>query len=150
MYSKVTNDSHFNDSGESGHSGYPDYSDDIASSESRKKLRERLDTVHSRAERATAWKAVTYYVGRLANREGYTPITARLSHDDLAFLTHARDDVLAFTNLALRLLELHEPRDAGAVSSTRRSTLRCRTCRWRWPCPTYQAIREALPDRNDD
>lgn len=112
----------------------------------RARLRERLDAVRHRAERATAWKSVTYYVGRLANKNGYTPVTARLSPDDLAFLTHARDDVLTFAHLGLRLLELHEPRDAGAVSSTQRLVLRCRTCMWRWPCPTYKALREALPD----
>lgn len=116
----------------------------------RTKLRERLDAVRHRAERATAWKSVTYYVGRLANREGYTSITARLSHDDVTFLTHARDDVLTFANLGLRLLELHEPRDAGAISSTGRTKLRCRTCRWQWPCPTYKAIREALPTDPSD
>lgn len=112
----------------------------------RARLRERLDAVLQRAERATAWKSVTYYVGRLANKDGYTPVTARLSHDDLAFLTHARDDLLTFAHLGLRLFELHEPRDAGAVSSTDRPVLRCRTCMWRWPCPTYRALREALPD----
>lgn len=109
------------------------------------RLRARLNAVRQRAERATAWKSVTYYVGRLANKNGYTPVTARLSHDDLTFLTHARDDVLTFAHLGLRLLELHEPRDAGAVSSTARPIRRCRTCMWRWPCPTYKAIREALP-----
>lgn len=116
------------------------------SNASQAKLRERLAAVRYRAERATSWKAVTYYVGRLVNRNGYTPVTARLSPDDLAFLSHARDDVLTFTHLAMRLLELHEPRDAGAVSSTDRPALRCRTCMGRWPCPTYKAIREALPD----
>lgn len=115
-------------------------------SDARARLQERLDAVRHRAESATAWKSVTYYVGRLANRNGYTPVTARLSHDDLAFLTHARDDVLTLAHLGLRLLELHEPRDAGAVSSTDRPVLRCRTCMWRWPCPTYKALREALPD----
>lgn len=110
------------------------------------RLRERLNTVRQRAERATAWKSVTYYVGKLVNKDGYTPVTARLSHDDLNFLTHARDDVLTFAHLGLRLLELHEPRDAGTVSSTARPVRRCRTCMWRWPCPTYKAIREALPD----
>lgn len=119
---------------------------DSDSNASRAKLRERLDAVRYRAERATSWKSVTYYIGRLVNRTGYTPVTARLSHDDLAFLSHARDDVLTFTHLALRLLELHEPRDGGAVSSTDRPVLRCRTCMGRWPCPTYKAIREALPD----
>lgn len=110
------------------------------------RLRERLNIVRQRAERATAWKSVTYYVGRLVNKDGYTPVTARLSHEDLNFLTHARDDVLTFAHLGLRLLELHEPRDAGAISSTARPVRRCRTCMWRWPCPTYKAIREALPD----
>lgn len=113
---------------------------------SQAKLRERLEAIRHRAERAASWRSVTAHLARLRNRSGYTPVTARLSPDDLAFLAQARDDVLAFTHLALRLLELHEPRDAGAVSSTERPVLRCRTCVWRWPCPTYKAIREALPD----
>lgn len=112
----------------------------------RRRLRERLHFVGRRAERATAWRSVTYYVGKLVNRDGYAPVTARLSREDLAFLTHARDDVLMFTRLGLRLLELHEPRDAGALTSSEHPVLRCRTCMGRWPCPTFKAIRDALPD----
>lgn len=115
----------------------------------RLRLRDRVDTVRRRAERATSWKSVTYYVSKLTNRDGYTPVTARLSREDLAFLSHARDDVLTFAQLGLRLLELHEPREAGAIGNSGRQVMRCRTCMGRWPCHTFKAIREALPEEPD-
>ncbi|MGH3322430.1 MAG: hypothetical protein ACRDN9_20100 [Streptosporangiaceae bacterium] len=88
-------------------------------------------------------------MSRLVNRDGYVPVTARLSHEDLAFLTHARDDVLAFARLSEYLLELHQPREAGSISSYGRSIQRCRTCMWRWPCPTFKAVAASLPEDPD-
>lgn len=115
----------------------------------RARLRERLNTIRTRAERAASWASVTHHIGKLVGREGYVPLTARLSRNDLAFLAHARDDVLTFVRLELHLLELHQPRDAGAISSVNRPILRCRTCMGRWPCLTFKAIRDALPDDLD-
>lgn len=57
----------------------------------------------------------------------------------------ARDVILAFTRLGLRLLGLHRPRDAGGITSDpAHPILRCRSCMWRWPCPTFQVIVEAF------
>jgi hypothetical protein len=108
-------------------------------------LRERLEAIHARAEKSSSWRGVTQYFSRLINREGYVPIKTRLSREDLAFLAGARDDAIAFADLGLRLLELHQPRDAGGISSDPDNPIRrCRACMWRWPCPTYRAIEDAL------
>jgi hypothetical protein len=56
-----------------------------------------------------------------------------------------REDTIAFAELGLRLLELHQPRDADGISSDPDSPIRrCRACMWRWPCPTFRAIEEAV------
>ena len=110
-------------------------------------LRERLEAIQVRAERSSSWRCVTQYFSRLINRAGYVPITTKLTREDLAFLTGARDDTIAFAGLGLRLLELHQPRDAGGISSDPDSPIRrCRACMWRWPCPTFRAV-EAAVDR---
>ena len=111
----------------------------------RDRLRERLETLRTRAEKSTSWRTATQYFGRLVNREGYVPIRTRLSQEDIIFLASARDDLVTFTDLGLRLLDLHQPRDAGGISSDPDAPMRrCRACMWRWPCPTYRAIDEAL------
>ena len=47
--------------------------------------------------------------------------------------------------IALRLLDLHQPRDAGGITSDAANPiLRCRSCMWRWPCPTFRAISESF------
>jgi hypothetical protein len=108
-------------------------------------LRERLEAIQARAEKSSSWRSVTQYFSRLINREGYVPIKTKLSREDLAFLASARDDAISFAELGLRLLELHQPRDAGGISSDPDSPIRrCRACMWRWPCPTFRAIEEAI------
>jgi hypothetical protein len=108
-------------------------------------LQERLEAIHARAEKASSWRGVTQYFSRLINREGYVPIHTKLSREDLVFLAGARDDAIAFAELGLRLLELHQPREAGGISSDPDSPIRrCRACMWRWPCPTFRAIEDAL------
>jgi hypothetical protein len=88
---------------------------------------------------------MTHYMSRLVNREGFVPVQAKLSREDLRFLASARDDVTAFSELGLRLLDLHQPRDAGGISSDPGSPIRrCRACMWRWPCPTFRAVEEAV------
>jgi hypothetical protein len=72
-------------------------------------------------------------------------VTARFSADDLAFLAEAREEMLGFAELGLRLLELHQPLDAGGIASDASApALRCRSCMWRWPCPTFRTIAEVL------
>ncbi|MFI6485335.1 hypothetical protein ACIBH1_46015 [Nonomuraea sp. NPDC050663] len=79
------------------------------------------------------------------NHEGYVPIRARLAGEDLDFLAGARDELLVFAELGLRLLDLHQPRDAGGITSdTAHPILRCRSCMWRWPCPTFRAMAESF------
>ncbi|REE97491.1 hypothetical protein [Thermomonospora umbrina] len=111
----------------------------------RERLRERLEAIRARSEKSASWNSSSQYLSRLINREGFVPITARLSRADLAFLSGARDEVLAFAELALRLVELHQPQDAGGITSDPDHPIqRCRACMWRWPCPTFRTIDESL------
>ncbi|MGN9837648.1 hypothetical protein ACTMTI_05960 [Nonomuraea sp. H19] len=76
------------------------------------------------------------------------PIRTRLATEDLDFLAGARTDLLRFAELGLRLLDLHQPRDAGGITSdTAHPILRCRSCMWRWPCPTFRAMSESFGTR---
>ena len=125
-----------------GHTVMGDRSEDA---QRRLWLRGRLEAIQARAEKSSPWRGVTRYFSRLINREGYVPIQTKLSREDLAFLAGARDDAIAFAQLGLRLLELHQPRDAGGISSDPESPIRrCRACMWRWPCPTYRALEDAV------
>ncbi|GII77664.1 hypothetical protein Sru01_26460 [Sphaerisporangium rufum] len=111
----------------------------------RRHLRERLEGILVRTERARAWGDAARPFRSLVNRDGYVPIRTRLSVDDLDTLAGARRELLCFTELSLRLLDLHQPRDAGgAGGAAARPILRCRSCMWRWPCPTFRAMAEAL------
>ncbi|MFC4908557.1 hypothetical protein [Actinomadura gamaensis] len=109
------------------------------------RLRERIESIRTRSEKSHSWRSSTQYLGRLVNRSGFVPIRTRLAREDLTFLATARDEVMMFTELALRLVELHRPQDAGGITSDPASPIqRCRACMWRWPCPTFRAIEETL------
>ncbi|MCO6007417.1 hypothetical protein NE236_20775 [Actinoallomurus purpureus] len=109
------------------------------------RVRERLETIRARSEKSSSWRSMTQYVSRLVNREGFVPIKARLAREDIVFLASARDDVIAFCEMTLRLIDLHQPRDAGGLTSDTDNPLcRCRACMWRWPCPTFRAIQDAV------
>jgi hypothetical protein len=111
----------------------------------RARLRERLEIIRTRSQKSTSWRSVMHYFSGLINREGVVPVKARLSREDLRFLSSARDEVIAFADLGLRLLDLHQPRDAGGISSDPASPIRrCRACMWRWPCPTIRAVEESV------
>jgi hypothetical protein len=111
----------------------------------RDRLRERLEGIRGRSEKATPWRSSTQYLQRLLNNQGYIPIKTRLSQADLDFLAGAREEVIAFAELGLRLVDLHQPREAAGISSDPDSPIRrCRACMWRWPCPTYRAIDETV------
>jgi hypothetical protein len=111
----------------------------------RTRLRERLELIRTRSQKSSSWRSVTHYFSALVNSEGVVPVKARLSREDLRFLGTARDDVIAFSELGLRLLDLHQPRDAGGISSDPNNPIhRCRACMWRWPCPTVRALEEAV------
>jgi hypothetical protein len=111
----------------------------------RGRLRERLEIIRTRSQKSSSWRSMAQYVARLVNREGFVPVKAKLSHEDIRFLASARDDVIAFCEMGLRLLDLHRPCDAGGISSDPASPIRrCRACMWRWPCPTVRAVEEAV------
>jgi hypothetical protein len=109
------------------------------------RLREHLETVRLHAQRASSWLETSSHYARLVNRDGVVPVTARFNAHDLAFLAEARAQMLGFAELGLRLIELHQPLDAGGVTSDPSAPiLRCRSCMWRWPCPTFRTLAEVL------
>ncbi|MCP2338037.1 hypothetical protein [Actinomadura rupiterrae] len=109
------------------------------------RLRERIEAIRTRSEKSNSWRSSTQYLGRLVNRSGFVPIRTRLAREDLTFLAGARDEVMMFTELSLRLVDLHRPQDAGGITSDPTSPIqRCRACMWRWPCPTFRAIEETV------
>ncbi|SDM09491.1 hypothetical protein [Nonomuraea jiangxiensis] len=116
----------------------------------RQGLRERLETILIRTEKATPWHDEADRLRGLVNQDGYVPIRTRLAVEDLDFLSEARSELLRFSELGLRLLDLHQPRDAGGITSdTAHPILRCRSCMWRWPCPTFRAMSESFGAPHD-
>ena len=110
-------------------------------------LRQHLEAVRVRAQAAASWVESSGHFARLLNRDGVVPVTARFTADDLAFLAKAREELLGFAELGLRLAELHQPLEANAISSDPDSQFqRCRSCMWRWPCPTFRILDEVLAD----
>jgi hypothetical protein len=108
-------------------------------------LRKHLDALRVRAANASSWLETSVHYARIVNRDGVVPVTARFSRDDIEFLGRAREEVLGFAELGLRLLELHAPLDAGGISTDPSSPiLRCRSCMWRWPCPTFRMLTDAV------
>ncbi|WP_343955105.1 hypothetical protein [Nonomuraea longicatena] len=111
----------------------------------RQRLRQQLEAILVRTEKATSWHDEAARLRGLVNHEGYVPVRTRLAGEDLDFLGDARDDLLTFAELGLRLLDLHQPRDAGGITSDpAHPILRCRSCMWRWPCPTFRAMFQSL------
>jgi hypothetical protein len=110
-------------------------------------LRQYLEAVRVRAQAAASWIESSDHFARLLNRDGVVPVTARFTADDLAFLAKAREELLGFAELGLRLAELHQPLEASAITSDPDSQFqRCRSCMWRWPCPTFRILDEVLAD----
>lgn len=110
-------------------------------------LREHLDEVGRRAAGATSWLETSEQYARLLNSEGFVPVTARFDARDLMFLGRAREDLLSFAELGMRLADLHRPLDAGGTTSDPANpALRCRNCMWRWPCPTLRLMTELLTE----
>ena len=108
-------------------------------------LRKQLDALRVRAANAASWQDASQHYARLVNSEGVVPVTARFSLDDIEFLGRAREEVLGLAELGLRLLELHAPLDAGGISTDPSSPImRCRSCMWRWPCPTFSILAEVI------
>ena len=119
--------------------------DDPPDDPNRVLLRKHLDAVRVSAANASSWLETSVHYARLLNRDDVVPVTARFSRDDIEFLGRAREQVLGFAELGLRLVELHAPLDAGGISTDPSSPiLRCRSCMWRWPCPTFRMLSDAL------
>ncbi len=111
----------------------------------RRRVREMLEAILTSTEKASSWHDEAGRLRTLLNNDGYVPVRARLASEDLDFLGMARDNMLTFAELGLRLLDLHQPRDAGGITSdTAHPILRCRSCMWRWPCPTFRAMSESF------
>ncbi|MCD0452511.1 hypothetical protein LO762_25480 [Actinocorallia sp. API 0066] len=111
----------------------------------RSRMRDRLEAMRARAEKSTSWRVTVAYLLRLVNREGEVPVRARLSREDLLFLGEAREEVATLAEMALRVLELHQPRGSGGLTSDPDHPLhRCRTCMTRWPCATFRILAETL------
>jgi hypothetical protein len=108
-------------------------------------LRQYLDGLRLRAQGAASWLGSSSQYAQLINRDGFVPVTARFSAEDLAFLASAREELLRFTELGLRLAELHQPQEASAIASDPAGQFhRCGSCMWRWPCPTFRILDDVL------
>jgi hypothetical protein len=111
----------------------------------RARIRADMEGLRSRARAASSWLESSRHYGRLINRQGVVPVSARMTPGDLAFLAEAREEVLQFTDLADRLIDLHQPLDAGGITTDPSSPIRrCRSCMWRWPCPTFSILAEVV------
>jgi hypothetical protein len=111
----------------------------------RARIRADMEGLRSRAQAASSWLESSRHYGRLINRQGVVPVSARMTPGDLAFLAEAREEVLQFTDLADRLIDLHQPLDAGGITTDPSSPIRrCRSCMWRWPCPTFSILAEVV------
>jgi hypothetical protein len=108
-------------------------------------LQQYLEAVRQRAEAATSWLSTSRHFAELLNRDGVVPVTARFTASDLAFLASAREELLRFAELGLRLAQLHQPQEVSPLISDPASQFqRCGSCMWRWPCPTFRLLDELL------
>jgi hypothetical protein len=108
-------------------------------------LRQYLEGLQLRAQGATSWLKSSGHYEQLLNRAGFVPVTAKFTAEDLAFLANAREELLRFTELGLRLAELHQPQEVSAITSDPAGQFqRCGSCMWRWPCPTFRILDEVL------
>jgi hypothetical protein len=100
-----------------------------------------LESLRRRALGAASWLETSRHYTQLINRDGVVPVTARFSREDLAFLARAREELLRFAELGLRLADLHQPLEADTVATDPPGQVqRCRSCMWRWPCPTFRIL----------
>jgi hypothetical protein len=110
-----------------------------------RQLRDQLEATRARAEGAASWLETSRHYELLINRDGVVPVTARFRVADLAFLAGARAEALGLAELGLRLIELHQPLDADGITSDPTAPVqRCRSCMWRWPCPTFRTLAEVM------
>ncbi len=111
----------------------------------RDQIREEMGELSDRALAAGSWLQSSQHYRPLLNRDGVVPVTARMTAGDLTFLAEAREQMLRFSELTVRLIDLHQPLDAGGISTDPASPVRrCRSCMWRWPCPTFSILAEVV------
>jgi hypothetical protein len=111
----------------------------------RDQIRDEMGGLSDRALAASSWLQSSRHYRGLLNRDGVVPVTARMTASDLAFLAEAREQMLRFSELTVRLIDLHQPLDAGGISTDPASPVRrCRSCMWRWPCPTFSILAEVV------
>ncbi len=109
----------------------------------RDRIRDGMNGLADRATAASSWVESSRHYAQLLNQSGVIPVTARFSAGDLAFLAEAREKMLDFAELTTRLVDLHQPLDAGGITTDPSSPIRrCRSCMWRWPCPTFSIVAE--------
>jgi hypothetical protein len=109
------------------------------------RIREKMQDLAARAAAASSWLESSRHYSQLINRDGIVPVTARMTAGDLEFLAEAREQMLQFTELAVRLIDLHQPLDAGGITTDPSSPIRrCRSCMWRWPCPTFSILADVV------
>jgi hypothetical protein len=114
-------------------------------------LRQYLEAVRTRAAGAASWLTTSRHYAQLINRDGVVPVRARFSAEDLAFLANAREELLRFADLGLRLADLHQPLEASAITTDPAGQFqRCRSCMWRWPCPTFRILDEVLAEEGPE
>jgi hypothetical protein len=111
----------------------------------RARIRGDMEGLRSRAQAASSWLESSRHYSRLINREGAAPLNARMTPGDLAFLAEAREHILQFHELAGRPSDLPARVDEGAIPPDPSSPIRrCRSCMWRWPCPTFSILAEVV------
>ena len=108
-------------------------------------IRDDMNALADRATAASSWLESSRHYAQLLNQTGVVPVTARFATGDLAFLAEAREKMLDFAELTTRLVDLHQPLDAGGITTDPSSPIRrCRSCMWRWPCPTFSIVAEVV------
>src|SRR5258707_14464003 len=108
-------------------------------------LRQYLESVRLRAQGAASWLESSSHYAQQIKRDGVVPVTGRFSAEDLAFLARAREELLGFAQLGLRLADLHQPLAADAIATDPPHQIkRCRSCMWRWPCPPFPPLARLL------
>jgi hypothetical protein len=123
----------------------PEFAATSPTDEQRARVRDDIEGLRLRASVAASWLETSSHYAQLINRAGVVPVTARFSREDLMFLGEARGQMLRFAELTLRLIDLHQPGDTGGLTTHPSSPiLRCRSCMWRWPCPTFSIVTEVL------
>jgi hypothetical protein len=110
-------------------------------------LHRQLAAIRLGAEGAASWLESSRHYAQLINRDGLVPVTARFDAQDLVFLGSAREQLLSLAELGLRLVDLHQPLDAGGITTDPASPiLRCKSCMWRWPCPTFRIMAAVMDE----